>query len=233
MASSLIGWIWKQEIGATAKLVLFALNEHTNIGEHGDWRVYPGQDRIAKMCGMSKRSVIRAMQELTELGVIVVAQQHDAKGRQLQNLYWLQAPKLILEEGCQNVTPQCLSVTHGGDKLSHNHSYKNPLKKTKEKTSRPKNKFSDEHLACAEYFASAPEIRKQPNAKKWANTIRLMVERDNVTLDEIRSLWDWTRGDDFWSGTCLSPESLRKNWNQLEAKSRQTQTKRNSNHGYY
>ena len=66
MAASLLGWIWKQEVGATAKLVLFALNEHTNIGEHGDWRVFPSQKRVAKMCGISKPTVIKVMKELTE-----------------------------------------------------------------------------------------------------------------------------------------------------------------------
>lgn len=129
MAASLIGWIWSQDLSSTSKLVLFALNEHTNIGEWGDWRVFPGQERIAKMCGLSKRSVIRAMQELVDAGVLTVAHQHDDQGRQMQNLYWLQAPKLLPEEGCQNVTPQCNSVTHGGDKLSHKPLYKNPLNK--------------------------------------------------------------------------------------------------------
>ena len=92
MSASLIGWIWAQEISSTAKLVLFALNEHTNIGEHGDWRVFPSQERVAKMSAVSKPTVIKAMKELTEAGVITVAHQHDKKRRQLQNLYWLQVP---------------------------------------------------------------------------------------------------------------------------------------------
>lgn len=76
------------------------------------------------------------MQELTESGVIVVAHQRDQSGRQLQNLYWLQAPKLIPEEGQETLptgegdivsrTP-CHSVTPEGDKLAHNYLYKNPL----------------------------------------------------------------------------------------------------------
>lgn len=130
MAASLLGWIWKQEVSATAKLVLFALNEHTNIGEHGDWRVFPSQKRIAKMCGISKPTVIRAMKELTESGIVVVAHQRDSAGRQLQNLYWLQAPKLIEEEGSNNLTPQLNNDTHGGKESLHKSLNKNPLKKT-------------------------------------------------------------------------------------------------------
>ena len=74
MAASLIGWIWTQEVSSTAKLVLFALNEHTNIGEHGDWRIFPSQERIARMCGVSRRTVVTAMKELTDKQVITVAQ---------------------------------------------------------------------------------------------------------------------------------------------------------------
>ena len=125
----MLGWIWKQEISATAKLVLFALNEHTNIGEHGDWRIFPSQNRIAKMCGVTKPTVIKAMKELTEAEIITVAHQHDSNGRQLQNLYWLQAPKLIPEEGSNNFTPQLKNYTHGGKESLHNHLNKNPLNK--------------------------------------------------------------------------------------------------------
>jgi hypothetical protein len=129
MAASLLGWIWRQEISATAKLVLFALNEHTNIGEHGDWRIFPSQHRIAKMCGVTKPTVIKAMKELTETGTITVAHQHDSNGRQMQNLYWLQAPKLMPEEGSNNFTPQLKNYTHGGKESLHNHLNKNPLNK--------------------------------------------------------------------------------------------------------
>ena len=130
MSASLLGWIWRQELSSTAKLVLFALNEHTNIGEHGDWRVFPSQQRIAKMCGMSDRTVVRAMKELTDKEIVTVAHQYDSKGRQLPNLYWLQAPKLISDGGRNNDTPQRNNVTHGGDKMSDNPLNKNPLNKT-------------------------------------------------------------------------------------------------------
>lgn len=130
MSASLIGWIWAQELSSTAKLVLFALNEHTNIGEHGDWRVFPSQERIAKMCAVSKPTVIKAMKELTEAGVITVAHQHDNKGRQLQNLYWLQAPKLLEEGGLRNLTPQLKNDTHGGKETLHKPLNKNPFNKT-------------------------------------------------------------------------------------------------------
>jgi hypothetical protein len=130
MSASLLGWIWKQELSSTAKLVLFALNEHTNIGEHGDWRIFPSQQRIAKMCGVTKPTVIKAMKELTDAEIITVAHQYDQGGRQLQNLYWLQAPKLMDEGGSNNFTPQLKNDTHGGKETLHKPLNSNPLNKT-------------------------------------------------------------------------------------------------------
>jgi biotin operon repressor len=232
MAASLIGWIWsesmKRELSTGARLTLFALNEHSNMGKHGDWRVYPSQLRLAKMVGCSEFTLRKHIKELNDSGLLTVAHQFDKEGRQKPNLYWLQAPKLIPQEGEINLPPLERNVPHGGKETCDKSLNKNPLKKR----TCQKNKFSDEQLACAEYFASAPEVSRQPNVKQWANTIRLMVERDNVTLEEVQSLWEWTRGDDFWSGTCLSPEGLRRNWNQIEAQKRRKQPKRNSTHGY-
>jgi hypothetical protein len=47
----------------------------------------------------------------------------------MQNLYWLQAPKLMPEEGSNNFTPQLKNYTHGGKESLHNHLNKNPLNK--------------------------------------------------------------------------------------------------------
>lgn len=199
MAASLIGWIWRQEVSATAKLVLFALNEHTNISEHGDWRVFPSQNRIANMCGLSKRSVVRSMQELTEAGVIVVAHQHNSTGRQLQNLYWLQAPKLIEEEGCQNVTHQCQNVTPEGDKLAHKSLYKNPSNKT---NTRKKNK-----TPMPEGFGISDGVRK------WAE--RNGHRRLNAHLENFIDAAD-TYGLTYVNWDSAFKIAIRKNWAKIQ-----------------
>lgn len=49
----------------------------------------------------------------------------------------------------------------------------------------------------------------------WAKTIRLMRERDGRTHEEILNLWRWANKHDFWSTNILSPEKLRKQWDQL------------------
>ena len=52
----------------------------------------------------------------------------------------------------------------------------------------------------------------------WANTIRLMREKDNREPAAIRALFSWANQDPFWSANILSPEKLRKQWSALAVK---------------
>lgn len=133
MAASLIGWIWAQsidlELSTGARLTLFALNEHTSIGAHGDWRVFPGQSRLAKMVGCSEFTLRKHLKELIDAGLLTVANQFDKSGRQQANLYWLQAPKLVDEEGERNLRPPERNLPHGGQETCDKPFNKNPLNK--------------------------------------------------------------------------------------------------------
>lgn len=130
MSASLIGWIWEEsdrcKLSTGARLTLFALSEHTNIGEHGDWRVFPSQSRIARMVGVKDpKSIRRYMNELVGSGLVTFAHQHDDHGRQLQNLYWLSAPKLLGGEICPTGVGQ--NALHEGGKMPYKSLNKNPV----------------------------------------------------------------------------------------------------------
>ncbi|WP_042454620.1 hypothetical protein [Neobacillus dielmonensis] len=62
------------------------------------------------------------------------------------------------------------------------------------------------------------EAFKEPDLQKWSNDIRLMMERDNRTEDQIKYLIDWCQLDSFWKTNILSPAKLRKQYDQLVAK---------------
>ena len=130
MGASIIGWIWEEsdrcKLSTGARLTLFALSEHTNIGEHGDWRVFPSQSRIARMVGVKDpKSIRRYMGELVAAGLVTFAHQHDDHGRQLQNLYWLSAPKLLGGEICPTGVGQ--NALQEGGKMPYKSLNKNPL----------------------------------------------------------------------------------------------------------
>lgn len=57
--------------------------------------------------------------------------------------------------------------------------------------------------------------------EKWANVFRLMRERDNRTLENIRATMKFVSEDAFWSTVVHSASNLRKHYNQLQAKTLQ------------
>lgn len=60
--------------------------------------------------------------------------------------------------------------------------------------------------------------RKEPNFEKWADTVRLMRERDGKSHEQIRSLFVAAHNDSFWRVNILGPDKLRKKWYDLELK---------------
>lgn len=80
-------------------------------------------------------------------------------------------------------------------------------------------RHDDRDMGCAKWFyESVKNIwhqAKEPNLEGWANTIRLMRERDGRTYDEIASLFRWANNHEFWGVNIRSPEKLRKQWEEL------------------
>lgn len=56
---------------------------------------------------------------------------------------------------------------------------------------------------------------KPPNFKNWNNQIRIMIDSDKRDIAEIKSVIEWSQQDPFWQNTILSPDKLRKHYDQL------------------
>lgn len=50
---------------------------------------------------------------------------------------------------------------------------------------------------------------KQPNMNTWADSIRLMMEQDERTVEQIEYLIDWSQANSFWKSNILSTKKLR------------------------
>lgn len=50
---------------------------------------------------------------------------------------------------------------------------------------------------------------KKPNLNSWADHIRLMMERDQRTAQQIEYLIDWSQNNSFWQSNILSTKKLR------------------------
>lgn len=56
---------------------------------------------------------------------------------------------------------------------------------------------------------------KQPNLQKWADNIRLLINRDKRDPADIRKVINWCQADDFWKSNILSTGKLRKQFDPL------------------
>lgn len=78
--------LYKSDLTANAKLVYAMLLSYAwGAKDHAR----PGQDRIAKQCGLSKRTVIRAIKELSSAGFLTILR----RGRGWTNIYVLHFKK--------------------------------------------------------------------------------------------------------------------------------------------
>lgn len=83
-----------------------------------------------------------------------------------------------------------------------------------------KYKFNQSHMELAQWLLDCikknkPDF-KEPNLNEWADTIRLMRERDNRKHETIRDVIKWCQLDSFWKSNILSADKLRKQFDKLE-----------------
>jgi len=97
-----------------------------------------------------------------------------------------------------------------------------------EEKRREEKRYTEGDMATAKsIFQSIQEMNpkhKKPNFNTWANTVRLMKERDGHSHKEILDLFRWANNDDFWRKNILSPTTLRKQWDKLTIQSSQNKT---------
>lgn len=95
--------------------------------------------------------------------------------------------------------------------------------KDKDKKNRSKTscKYSDEHLRLAEKLKNNlindfPSEMKRVNIEKWADTFRLIEERDQQTIAAIEYVLDWLPTNSFWFGNIRSASKLRTQFEKLK-----------------
>ncbi|NWO10186.1 replication protein [Chromohalobacter salexigens] len=119
------------------------------------------------------------------------------------------------------------TVPHGGDKdctprgCTPKTEDNSVPKGTDDSSKKPKpRKWGEkiDHELVSEMVAAVSSDLDAPvkhNPTAWANEFRLMRQRDDRTVEQIRYLITWTAAHDFWAGIVLSPAKLRAKWDQL------------------
>ena len=96
-------------------------------------------------------------------------------------------------------------------------------------------KYSDEHLRLAQLLQSnlqndfSKEMQKV-NINKWADIVRLMEERDKLSIEQIEYVLNWLPSNSFWFGNIRSASKLREQFEKLvfEIKQEKERTKKAS-----
>lgn len=99
-------WAWEMPLKGNEKLVLLALADHADDAG----QCWPGLERIAEKCGISRASVIEHLNKLTEIQIISRKKMHDENGYRRSNLYVLnlnQSQESILRN-IENLSPEIL-----------------------------------------------------------------------------------------------------------------------------
>ncbi|MBC2368121.1 hypothetical protein HBP99_05710 [Listeria booriae] len=101
----------------------------------------------------------------------------------------------------------------------------------------PHEKIREVHLQLANHLFNKmlennPNVKK-PNFKSWADTFRLMTDRDKRTVEQITYLIDWSQQDSFWHKNILSASAIRKQFDRLvlEIKDKRSNPKNNYRKG--
>lgn len=84
-----------------------------------------------------------------------------------------------------------------------------------------KGKYSDEHLRLAKKLQSNltedfPKEMNKVDIEKWADTIRLMEERDKSSIEAIEYVINWLPTNEFWFGNIRSAKKLREKFEKLK-----------------
>ena len=160
----------------------------------------------------SKGKVLRFLETLKNERMIEVEAGHLTSVITICNYEVFQAGDT--PDGTPNSTPDgTAGGTHAVQQAVHS------KEGNKEKNVKKVNKYTADDLKAAEWIYSKllivnPE-HKRPNMDSWANTIRLMRERDSRTHEDICKVFAWANSDSFWSANILSPSKLREKFDQL------------------
>ncbi|ELB05425.1 hypothetical protein OIG_04306 [Enterococcus faecium EnGen0028] len=84
-----------------------------------------------------------------------------------------------------------------------------------------KGKYSNEHLRLAKKLQSNltedfPKEMNKVDIEKWADTIRLIEERDKASIEAIEYVINWLPTNEFWFGNIRSAKKLREKFEKLK-----------------
>lgn len=194
--------------------------------------------------GLSRQGVIKARNELKQLGYI----DFKTNGRSATSYHMKPLMQGSVQPSLQGSVQDSLQPSlHDGLQGSVQTSsalYKqNKTKQNKTNNSdksqatrhHTQQKFADDsvEMQLAMYLfvkikENNPDHKELTDSQKqkWADSIRLMIERDNRSPKQIKNMIDWCQSDNFWKTNILSTAKLRKQYDAMKVKANSNYRKR-------
>jgi hypothetical protein len=222
-----MAWAWEQPVGGSEKLVLLRLADHAN----DDGLCWPSQDTMHVKCGVSERTVRESLGKLEGRGLISRTPRW-REGRRTTDLIRL----LVAEEssGSQPEVPAGSQPAESAagkpaDSAPDNRqdlpgnpkkepSSSEPSQKKEQALSSRRDLIELSHRLADAIRADDSRAKVKPDSVTWLDPLRLLIDHDGRTVDEVRAVIDWCQEDDFERTHVLSPRTLRKRFTALRKK---------------
>ncbi len=180
--------------------------------------------------GLSANGIVKAREKLKALGLI----DFKSRGRRKSTIYRLL--DLSSDKSAFNSSDNSGDIS--GDNSSDNSVTLIKTKQDKTKLNNTSEKSqATPHEQKKNFSADSVEYRlamylfdkiKQNNPQhkdltasqeqKWADHIRLMIQRDRRSPQQIKNMIDWSQADSFWKQNILSTAKLRKQYDTMAPK---------------
>ena len=211
-------WILRDEsISAQAVLVYASLASRAGFES-----IHPGQKIIAAEARCSERRVRDAIKELEERGLVERVERRFRSGQRASDGY-------VLHSG---VRPSSLAELPAGAAGSEGQPADSDSANRQIPANVPLIEITTKEIANVE--PGRPDVealldlldeeirrndaRKIPKRNKAnANAIRLLLDRDGYTAEEVASVIRWAQADQFWHTNILSASKLREKFATLDS----------------
>ncbi len=206
------------EISGVAILVYASLASRSGFES-----IHPGQAIIASEARCSERRVRDALKELEALGVVERIERRFAGGQRASDGY-------VLHSGRR---PSALAEQPAGDSGSGSQPADNDTTNRQNPTNAPLIEITTKEidkgsemiradverlLDLLDSEISKNGVRKLPKRNQTnANAIRLLLDRDGYSEDEVAEVIRWAQADQFWHTNILSASKLREKFEMLVA----------------
>ena len=191
MSNRCLNFAWQQVVPGGQKLVLLALADHADR----EGVCWPSVDHLASRCGLTRRTVRKAVAALETAGLVAVERRRGPDGRQLSSVFRLVLPG-------DNSPPDRVKNCHpDGVKKCHPDGVKNFHPDGVKKTTAPGEDFSSplHYEPSNEPPASAiAEKNNGNNNKKSGNSSGILLA--DAAADFLRSMQGRSAGKDGDNG---------------------------------